>query len=157
MKTGFRLRKVLLLPAAALLVLAAVLILRHHSASAGTELTPARRSEEEDRIIRVYKATNEAVVFITTVTLTVDPFDFFPEIKRREGSGSGIIIDEKRGIVLTNLHVIEEASGREAIRITTADGQTYEARLVGLDADNDIALLAFRNPPARMVSLRFGD
>ena len=56
----------------------------------------AWRSDEEERTIQTYKSTNGAVVFITTMTLTVDPFDVFLEVKPREGSGSGFIVDPKR-------------------------------------------------------------
>jgi len=118
------------------------------------EVAPARRTAEEEQIIRVYKAAGDAVVFITTITLTVDPFDLFPAVQPREGSGSGIIVDAKRGIILTNLHVIRDA---HKIEITLADGQTYKARLVGYDAEYDIAVLQLHNPPPNLTAIPFGD
>ena len=70
----------------------------------------APRSEEELRTINIYKACKDSVVFISTLTISQDPFDMFMGQERKEGSGSGVIIDSKKGIVLTNLHVIQNAS-----------------------------------------------
>ena len=67
----------------------------------------AYRSSEEQLTIDIYKNTNEAVVFISTVTLTMDPFDIFAEVQPNKGAGTGTIIDANKGIVITNLHVIE--------------------------------------------------
>ena len=53
------------------------------------QLGKAFQSAEEARTIEIYKNVSDAVVFISTLTLTVDPFDFFPEVKPTEGSGSG--------------------------------------------------------------------
>ena len=44
----------------------------------------AWRSDSEQRMIDIYKKTNEAVVFITTINLVVDPFDLFSGVKRSE-------------------------------------------------------------------------
>lgn len=114
----------------------------------------AWRSETEERTIRVYKETNEAVVFITTISLTVDPFDLFLEVEPREGTGSGVIVDARRGIILTNLHVIQDA---DKIEISTAHGQSYHARLLGFDKELDIAVLELHNSPANLVAVDLGD
>lgn len=116
--------------------------------------TASWRSEIEDRTIRIYKETNEAVVFITTISLTVDPFDLFLEAEPREGTGSGVIVDAKRGIVLTNLHVIQDA---DKIEISSANGQNFRARLLGFDKELDIAVLELHNRPANLVAVPFGD
>lgn len=54
-----------------------------------------------------------------------------------EGSGSGIIFSED-GYIVTNQHVI---SGAQAIKVTTSDGQEYEAALVGQDEKTDLAVV----------------
>ena len=113
----------------------------------------ASRTIEEQRTIDVYKRVNKAVVFITTVTLTVDPFDINFSVRPQEGSGSGVIVDAKQGIILTNLHVIQNA---HQIKITLADGKSYAARLVGLDKEYDIAVIRFANPPDNLVAVPFG-
>ena len=114
----------------------------------------ATRTEEEARIINVYKKAGEAVVFITTTSLAIDPFDFSGSAQTREGSGSGVIVDENKGIVLTNLHVIADA---QKIEIALSDGKNYKARLLGYDDEFDVAVLKLIDPPAKLYSLPFGD
>lgn len=127
---------------------------RSETASAGVETPLASRTDEEERTIRVYKAASEAVVYITTISLTVDPNDVFMEVQPQEGSGSGIIIDATRGIILTNLHVIQNA---QKIEISLSNGKNYAARLLGYDKEYDIAVLQLHNPPAALTSLVFAD
>jgi S1-C subfamily serine protease len=112
------------------------------------------RSPEEQRTIEIYKATNQAVAFILTTTLTVDPYDFFQEVHPREGSGSGVIIDAQKGLVLTNLHVIQNAN---KIEIILADGQSHAAKLLGFDREYDVAILQISAPPQDLVSVSMGD
>lgn len=62
------------------------------------------------------------------------------------GSGSGVAITPD-GLVLTNAHVVE---GARAVRLMDAEGRFMEARMLGVDADTDLALLragAARNLP----------
>jgi serine protease Do len=78
--------------------------------------------------------------------LLKDPFfrRFFdipnvPEQPREtSATGSGVIVDARRGYVLTNNHVVEEA---DAIEVTTRDNQRFRARLVGRDPGTDVAVL----------------
>lgn len=55
----------------------------------------------------------------------------------KKGAGSGVIIS-KDGYIVTNHHVIANAN---RIEITTSDKKTYKAKLVGDDAQTDLALL----------------
>jgi len=54
------------------------------------------------------------------------------------GLGSGVIIDAKKGHIVTNYHVI---NGAEKIRVKLRDGREYDAELVGGDQMSDVALL----------------
>jgi S1-C subfamily serine protease len=114
----------------------------------------AWRSEQENRIIEIYKNANKSVVFINTVTLTVDPFDFFQTIRPQTGSGSGIIVNAEQGIVITNLHVIQDA---HKIEIHTDSSTPLGADLLGYDREYDIAVLKLKSPPRNLTSLTFGD
>jgi serine protease Do len=55
----------------------------------------------------------------------------------RRGTGSGFVIDPE-GYILTNEHVIDRA---DRITVKLSDGRSLRARLVGADADTDIALI----------------
>ncbi|MBK5932004.1 DegQ family serine endoprotease [Halochromatium salexigens] len=97
--------------------------------------------------------TVPGVVNVSTVTeiaatehpLLRDPFfrrffDIPGHQRNRESQslGSGVVIDAKRGIILTNHHVVRAA---DAIRVTFDDGRRLEAELVGSDPETDIAVL----------------
>jgi serine protease Do len=56
---------------------------------------------------------------------------------RRQGSGSGVIINAD-GHLLTNNHVVD---GAKEVTVTLADQQVYPARVVGRDAKTDLAVL----------------
>ena len=69
---------------------------------------------------------------------SIEDFIFGRSQRRPQiGSGSGVIISSD-GYIVTNHHVIETA---EDIQITTNDNQSYDAKIVGSDEQNDIALL----------------
>lgn len=123
-------------------------------ATARNQSSPATRSDDEQRMIEVYKHTNESVVFISTITLTVDPYDFFAGVQPREGTGSGMIVDPQKGIVVTNLHVIQDA---HEINIFLANNQSYKARLLGVDKEYDLAVLQLINPPEGLIGVEFAN
>jgi serine protease Do len=66
--------------------------------------------------------------------------------------GSGVIVDPKNGIIVTNSHVIRNA---EIITITLMDGRHLKARKIGEDPSTDIAVLQIK--PERLQSLPIGD
>jgi S1-C subfamily serine protease len=74
------------------------------------------------------------------------------ERQRTQSVGSGVIIDARRGHVLTNAHVIRDATD---ITVTLKDRRSFKARLLGSDTSADIAVL--RIPPISAPQLRFGD
>ncbi len=62
-----------------------------------------------------------------------------PEKRRKfESIGSGVIIDPKEGIIITNDHVIRNAN---LITITLQDGRRLKAKLIGGDSETDLAVL----------------
>ena len=69
-----------------------------------------------------------------------DPFfsQFLPQQPQHQTSlGSGIMLDDQ-GHILTNAHVIAQG---EQIIVEAADGNSHQARLIGLDPDSDLAVL----------------
>ena len=84
-------------------------------------------------------------VSVSRVPFPADPLfrQFFEQIpgfsERRESNslGSGVIVS-KKGHVLTNFHVIEDA---DEILVALADGRQAPAKVVGTDSDSDLAVL----------------
>lgn len=108
-------------------------------------------SPEEETNVRVYQSVNRGVVNITTRSTQVDDFLLFST--QREGSGSGSVLD-RRGHILTNYHVIEDA---RQIAVTLFDSSSHEARLVGSDPNNDLAVLQIDAPPEKLFPIAWGD
>ncbi len=116
------------------------------------------------------KRVNPAVVNISTWSntrqevspLLDDPFFryFFdlPELeqplprKRQRSAGSGVIVDAREGIVMTNHHVIEEA---DEIHVGLLDGRSIKAELVGSDPELDIAILVIE--AVELTAIEFAD
>jgi S1-C subfamily serine protease len=104
-------------------------------------------SAAADRDAELLDAYSNAV---TSVADKVGPAVVRVEVRganNRGGMGSGVIISPD-GLVLTNSHV---AAGARELRLTDAEGRVTEARLLGDDADTDLALLrasAARDLPA---------
>ncbi len=113
-------------------------------------LTPDDYTPEERVNISVYENCNRSVVNITTQVVNQSLMLFET---MQEGAGSGSVLD-KRGHILTNYHVVEDA--RE-IEVTLYDGKQYDARLVGRDPQSDVAVLRIDAPPESLFPIRFGD
>ncbi len=75
-----------------------------------------------------------------------------PQQRPQLSAGSGVVIDARRGYVVTNHHVIEEA---EEIVVTLKDRRKLSAQLVGSDPGTDIALL--KVAPGGLTELKLGD
>ncbi|MEK9724023.1 MAG: DegQ family serine endoprotease [Rhodospirillaceae bacterium] len=81
-------------------------------------------------------------------------FDMPEQPRAREGmsAGSGVIVDATKGYVLTNNHVIDNAT---AIEVTLKDRRQVKAKLVGADPATDIALLQIEAD--NLTAVPFGD
>src|ERR1700733_9923143 len=83
-------------------------------------------------------------------------FDVPPDSKPRERqfqrAGSGVIVDAKNGYIITNFHVVENAS---EITITLLDNRTFSAKVIGSDEGADIAVLQAKQP--NLIAMALGD
>ena len=62
--------------------------------------------------------------------------------------GTGVVIVDK-GIILTNLHVVQ---GADVIHITFSDGMTTTASITGTQPENDLAVLQAHRIPDDMIA-----
>jgi len=72
--------------------------------------------------------------------------------KRQQSAGSGVIVDAKEGIVITNHHVVKDA---DEIQVSLLDGRVFNAELKGSDPDLDVAVLAI--DAKDLVALKIAD
>jgi Do/DeqQ family serine protease len=83
-------------------------------------------------------------------------FDAPPDSKPRErqfqSAGSGVIVDAKNGYIITNHHVIENAS---EITITLLDNRSFSAKVIGSDEGADVAVLQAKQP--NLIAMTLGD
>src|SRR5271165_320077 len=83
-------------------------------------------------------------------------FDTPPDARPRErqfkSAGSGVIVDAKNGYIITNHHVVENAS---EITITLLDNREFKAKVLGSDEGADIAVLQAKQP--NLVAMALGD
>jgi len=108
--------------------------------------------------VEIAKKSINTVVHVKSASsnssdFSIEDFLFGRAQKRPQmGSGSGVIISSD-GYIITNHHVIETA---EDIQITTNDNQSYEAKVIGSDEQNDIALLKIESSEELPYAV-FGD
>jgi len=107
-------------------------------------------SEEDLANISVYENVNRSVVNISTHAVKIGPF--LQRIEA-EGSGSGWVYDNQ-GHIVTNHHVILDS---DAIDVTTFDGSSFTAKVVGVDPANDVAILKIDIPQDYLRPVALGD
>jgi S1-C subfamily serine protease len=95
----------------------------------------------EQTQIQLFRDASPSVVYITTSTVGRVRFSR-NLLEIPQGTGSGFIWDND-GNIVTNYHVIRNA---EVARVTLVDNSTYDARLVGIAPDKDLAVLKIDAP-----------
>lgn len=73
--------------------------------------------------------------------------------RRQRSAGSGVIVDAQKGIVMTNHHVIKNA---DEVVVSLADGRSFDAKILGEDADLDIAILEIEDAE-NLVQVKIAD
>ena len=109
---------------------------------------------EQLNFLSTAKKVTSGVVHIRTSygpgDFSVNPLEFYLESPSRS-SGSGVIISDD-GYIVTNNHVIEEASN---IEVVMNNNQRFYAKLIGADPTTDLALLKVRAKDLPFV--KYGD
>lgn len=111
---------------------------------------PAFMDGEKPSLAPVLEGMKDAVVNISVTTrqgYRISWFDKWGELNPRptyrdvQAAGSGVIIDAKQGLVVTNHHVIAQA---RRVVITLQDQRSFDAEFLGSDPTTDIAVLKIK-------------
>lgn len=106
----------------------------------------------EMKTIRLFEKSAPSVCFITTSNVRRDFFNRnIMEVPR--GTGSGFVWD-KKGHIVTNYHVIQ---GADKAQVTLADHSSWEASLVGVAPEKDLAVLKINAPGDKLAGLPVGE
>ena len=107
----------------------------------------------------IYVRDAPGVVFVTSTIVQQgesSPFNLFGggESQRQgKATGSGIVIDGN-GTILTNYHVIENAV---KVQVSVEKGENVEAKVIGKDPSNDLAVLRVPTDGLTLHPLTLGD
>ena len=111
----------------------------------------SRLSIDEQENIRIYEKSSKAVVNISNIAFNYD--FFYRAIPAESGSGTGFIIGES-GIIVTNYHVVENAS---KLVVTLSNNSQWPGKLIGADPNNDLAIVRIQAPVDSYDILEFSN
>ena len=115
-------------------------------------ITPRGPLEPDERaLIELFRKTSPSVVHITSLAAQRELFSRNTQQVPR-GTGTGFVWDSL-GHVVTNFHVIQGATGA---RVTLADQSNWEAELVGVFPDRDLAVLRIEAPKEKLPPIAIG-
>ncbi len=118
--------------------------------------------EMSQGVSEIAAQTSSAIVFVSVAKVVRNPFGnggqfnpfefWFPELQnqsprqsnpkpQKSGIGSGFFVDLDQGYVITNNHVVE---GADEISLKLANGESYDAKVVGRDKNTDIAVVQIK-------------
>ncbi len=112
---------------------------------------PEGLTPEERRDIEVFRRASPSVVFITSIALRRDVFTMDVQ-QIPQGTGSGFVWD-RQGHIVTNFHVIQDGN---AFSVALSDQSEWEARVVGIAPDKDLAVLHIKAPAEKLLPLAPG-
>jgi S1-C subfamily serine protease len=149
---------VLLLVGVPLIALTALYAYRQYAARRLTGPVAPRAIEargdlasDEQSTIAIFERSAPSVVYVTNLAVRRDLLGL-NVMEVPQGTGSGFLWDDA-GHLVTNFHVIQ---GAQAAEVTLADHSTWKARLVGYEADKDLAVLHIDAPRDRLRPLALG-
>jgi S1-C subfamily serine protease len=113
----------------------------------------------EQATLAVVNIATESRVALRRNPLLDDPFfrHFFnipdqPRARKAQSVGSGVVVDARRGYVITNHHVID---GAEKITVTLSNGRQLAAKVIGSDSESDVAVIQI--PGDKLTALPLAD
>lgn len=110
---------------------------------------------DERSVTALFEEAGPSVVYITSIAVRRDFFRL-NVMEIPQGTGSGFIWDED-GHVVTNFHVIRSVFSRgDRVEVTLADHSSWNAKIVGVAPEKDLAVLRIDAPAERLRPLRIG-
>ncbi|WP_338073390.1 S1C family serine protease [Halioglobus japonicus] len=109
-------------------------------------------TEDERNSTEIFGKASPSVVYVTNTALRRSLFSRnVQEIPR--GAGSGFVWNDS-GLIVSNYHVI---AGAHRLIVTLDNQREFEAELIGVAPEKDLAVLRLEEPPEDLVSLPLGD
>jgi len=105
------------------------------------------KAASDNEAIEVYKSVSPSVVAVANNALVRRGIFSFQLYEVPQGAGSGFVWD-KKGHIVSNYHVVYEAS---TLTVSFPDGTRYDAKLVGVAPDYDLAVLKIDAPPEKLT------
>ena len=109
-------------------------------------------TQDETNTTEVFSGASPSVVYVTSTALRRQMFSL-NVLEIPQGAGSGFIWDDS-GLIVTNYHVVARAN---KLTVTLSDQREFEAQVVGLAPERDLAVLRLTDPPEGLVELPLGD
>jgi S1-C subfamily serine protease len=124
---------------------------------AAAPIAPSNVSQQSKGLTphQIYVKDAPGVAFITStiVRQTESPFGFGGESQQGQATGSGFVINGD-GTILTNYHVVENAV---KVTVSFEHGKTVEAKVIGKDPSNDLAVLRIPTEGLTLHPLTLGN
>ena len=109
-------------------------------------------TDDEANTTEVFSNASPSVVYVTSTALRRQMFSL-NVMEIPQGAGSGFVWDDI-GLIVTNYHVVARAN---RWTVTLSDQREFEAKVVGLAPERDLAVLRLLDPPEGLVELPLGD
>ena len=128
------------------------LLFSHFSTSANAVDYLSFATDDEANTTEVFSNASPSVVYVTSTALRRQMFSL-NVMEIPQGAGSGFVWDDS-GLIVTNYHVVARAN---RLTVTLSDQREFEAKVVGLAPERDLAVLRLIAPPDELIELPLGD
>ena len=109
-------------------------------------------TNDEANTTEVFSNASPSVVYVTSTALRRQMFSL-NVMEIPQGAGSGFVWDDS-GLIVTNYHVVARAN---KLTVTLSDQREFDATVVGLAPERDLAVLRLIDPPEGLIELPLGD
>lgn len=105
-------------------------------------------ADDEQSTIKLFRQSSQSVVYINTSSLGRDSFSL-NVLEIPKGTGTGFVWDNA-GHIVTNFHVVEVGN---RWKVTLADQTTWDAEIVGVAPDRDLAVLKINTDTSKLFPI----